>query len=179
MAEVILVTDPRAATHLMIDGWKSLSGRVYTAERAARYDSATHAICSDCGVTCEKYYTACAACRTTRSAKQWDDLPKVPYNGEPAWPWNGDELLMDFDDVADYADRCEVEIEDLRLVKAKPVKMRELECDYWSDDLPPDGDDVPGWLQDAVDVLNREIQANGPCCWTDSKIAIDPRSISG
>jgi hypothetical protein len=56
------------------------------------------------------------------------------------------------------------------LIICVPNYPRQIDGDYWSDDLPEDGD-LPTELEKAVDAFNKVIRNLQPLSWSPGKYA--------
>ena len=171
--KIILSTSDEAATYRTdIKGWVSRTGRYYGEnEHLARYDGCTHRPCADCGEPAPKSYILCDACRHKADVARWESLPLVEWDGEtPLCEFYGDRYFFSEDDVYDYADGIDEKVSELRLVVCAPNYAQEVDADYWCDDLPEDGE-LPAWLEDAVEQLNKVILAHRdePLSWFPGK----------
>ena len=171
--QIILSTSDEAATYRTdIRGWVSRTGRYFGEdERLARYDGCTHRPCEDCGAPTSKSYIRCDACRHKTDVARWESLPLVEWDGEtPLCEFDGDRYFFDEDEVYDYAEDEDLHVSELRLVVCAPNYAQEVDADYWCDDLPEDGE-LPAWLEEAVEQLNKVILAHRdePLSWFPGK----------
>lgn len=169
--KVILRDSSEAATPVTITAWRSAKGRLFFDESTARYDGSTHTCCSDCGKISENPYTVCKPCRDLRDEAKYDAMPRSE--------WDGKAML--YSDVRDkYYDSIEYAeddleeneiLADLRLIICEPNYARQLDPDYFIDELPEDGD-LPDWLEEAVVAFNKAISNGEPLSWTPGKLAL-------
>lgn len=170
--EMILNTSPEAATYRTdIKGWVSRTGRFFGEdERAARYDGCTHVVC-DCGASVERGRVRCQPCQEKLDQEDWLKLPLVEWDGAaPLCLFRDDEYFFSLDDVEVYCDNHDLQMSTLQLVVCAPTVTREVDSDYWCDDLPEDGE-LPPWLEDAVHTLNAVIREHrcDPLSWYQGK----------
>lgn len=169
--DVVLNTADEAAKLMTVTGWVSRHGRFYGQdERTARYDGCTHVVC-ECGKPTEKSWTHCAECREKRSHERWLALPLVEWDGiTPLCLHDDDQYFFDVDSIHEHAEEHEIPVSSLRLVVCEPNLAREVDPDYWTDELVEDGE-LPDWLEKALELLNRTIRINrgDPLSWSAGK----------
>ncbi|MFZ3343368.1 MAG: hypothetical protein WA213_20995 [Terriglobales bacterium] len=68
------------------------------------------------------------------------------------------------DDWEEYAEDKGVTVDDLRLYICTPQYGRPIDSQHFEDELPEDGE-VPDGIQQAMDALNKAIEAAGPLSW--------------
>lgn len=174
--KVILRDSPEAAQPVTVIGWKSSTGRVFFDEYSARYDGATHCICSDCGEIARKPYTVCKPCQNLRDEAKYKAMPKKEWDGHAML--YSDLLEKYYSGISEAMDDLdnsnEVKtIADLRLVICEPNYARQIDGDYFVDDLPDDAEgDLPGWLEEAIDEFNTAVSKGGPLSWSPGKFAL-------
>jgi hypothetical protein len=173
---VVFDDSPEAATYRTdIKGWVGRDGRFYgdgpSGERTARYAGSTHSKCQKCQATTRRGYTLCDGCRDLADHERWLQLELVEWDGEtPLVAYRGDDYFFDAESVYDHADTHELKVSELDLVVCRPNLARQVDSDYWSDELPEDGE-LPDWLEDAVKALNDVIAAHedDPLSWGQGK----------
>ncbi len=170
---VVLPTDPEAAELVTIQLWKARDGRMYDDERVARYAGSTHRVCA-CGVVTDKHRTRCDRCQAKADHDDWLALPLVEWDGStPLCTFRGDTYFFSREEIDDHLDNLDERIaaSDLDLVLCEPRRPRMLDEDYFSDDLPEDGDfnDLPKAVQDAVEAFNKAVRECSPTCWYPAK----------
>jgi hypothetical protein len=62
--------------------------------------------------------------------------------------------------------------EDLCLVICRPVYLRQIDEDYWANDLPEEGD-LPESVWSQLNALNEAIEQAGHIGWEPGKFAVD------
>jgi len=108
----------------------------------------------------EKSYIRCRACRDRKDDEKFQSLELVQWDGvTPLNLWGDDTYFFAPEDVYDYADNYNLKVSELQLVICEPNFAREVDGEYWCDDLPEDGE-LPPWLEDAVDQINAAIHAH-------------------
>lgn len=163
--QMVLNTDPEAATFVTVSGWRSRDGFFYANdERMARWSGCTHILC-ECGKPTPKSYTKCEECRTKADRERYLDLPVVDAGDGPFYMYRDDRYFWSLQDVYDYCYDEDIKPSDLMLVLAEPEYAREVDEDYWSDDLPEDGE-LPSDIAEALEALNKVIrERKEPICW--------------
>ena len=166
--KVILSTSDEAARYVTVSGWVDSGGRFWgNDERMARYSGATHMVC-ECGTVHEKTYTKCKVCRDTARLERYLAMPERPWDdGDPLYSDAGDTYFFSPEELVNYVlDESDRTYESLRLRLCKPNHARQIDgSDYFSDDLPEDGD-LPPQLEEAFEALNAVIREQGPLSWS-------------
>jgi hypothetical protein len=164
----IFEDSPEAATPITVTAWKSRTGHIFLEERAARYNGATHRRCQ-CGGTVAMNDRMCYPCRekhdVERWQKSWEAGGKLVWDGEtPIYSDAWDRYFFDFesliDSFTDYEDSYDTSKEEGRFYLCKSVYAREVDVDYWCDDLGEDND-LPSELYKALEAFNATIKAYG------------------
>ncbi|MFA7253850.1 MAG: hypothetical protein WC107_04805, partial [Patescibacteria group bacterium] len=71
----------------------------------------------------------------------------------------------------DYIDEHQIEnIDSLRLIICEPEHLRELDADYWEDDLPEDAE-LPDSVLSALETFNASLKDAGVVGWHQGKYA--------
>lgn len=167
-----------AASRVTATGWACNTchrwyGDAEGAEHLARWCCATDLPC-ECGGRLRKPWSACESCREQRSAERWAKLPREEWDGTtPLYSEELQRFLWDEDEVWEAIEEAGGDTEALRLCLCRPQPPRELDLDYWEDDLPEDGDylDLPDELREAVDVLNEVIKRQSVLSWWATQTA--------
>lgn len=168
----VLYHDDGVAEQVTLTGWRSRHGHFYgDNEHLARWDGCTHVICA-CGTATPKHYTACEACRQKADDARYLALPLVDWNGEMVCTFDNDRFFRDEEEFLDWCELEELDPAEVQLVACEPRGLREVDPDYWTDELPEDGE-LPGPLQDALDAFNAVVREHNktPSVWW----AIDQR----
>lgn len=168
---IIMYDSPEAATYRTdIKGWVCSKGFFCGdgpgAEHQARWSGSTHRKCDECGGT-YGVRSWCDACHQKRRRDAWLAMPVVEWDGEQMIAvYDGDEFFSDPDEFLEWCDNEGIEDPgSIMLVATEGSFLREVDMDYWQDDLPEDGD-LPGEIADALHELNKVINAQKkPHCW--------------
>lgn len=153
--EIIMMDAPEAAKQVTVTLWQSMGGRLFNEERLARYDSATHRKCEECGAIVEKAWLSCPSCRDKRDYERWLAMPRVEYDGKAMlYSQANDKYYSDEDEAV-----CDLEkgenLNDLQLVICEPNYARQLDADDF--DLPEDGD-LSQTIIAAMDEYNAKVK---------------------
>ena len=174
--KVILNTSDEAA-HFVTDisGWVSRSGIFYGKdERAARYAGSTHHLC-ECGKPTEKPWIKCPDCRRKADDKRFRALPRQEWDEKtPITLFDGDEYFFDRDQLEEWCEEHETTPGELQLVICEPNYAREIDSDFYCDDLPDDQslEDVAPELAAKIAEVNQYIFDSKPILsWGPGKIA--------
>lgn len=174
--KIILPDSQEAATYRTdIAGWVSRDGIFYgdgpKGERVARYIGCTHVLCKRCGEPTPKEHSLCDACTALYNADRYAAMPRAKWDGEaPLYSEVTEEFYGDLNAVGDTLKDGQT-LADLRLVICEPVHATPLETDYFSDDLPDDGE-LPQQILDAIDAFNAAV-AGVILSWRPGKTALD------
>lgn len=173
-AKVVMYDSPEAARRCTVEGWVSRTGRFFGEnESLARYDGSTHQPCSGCQTPITRGgWTVCPACRQKSEIQRYNARPRKAWDGV-AWLYSeaADQWFRDLDEVEDALEEGET-LEDFRLMICEPVTGRQLDYDFFSDELPEDGE-LPDELAEAVEVFNKAVIAAGTLSWSPGKFALD------
>ena len=100
-------------------------------------------------------------------------MPRIKWDGEtPVYSESNDEYFFDEDALDDFIEEHECSVESLCLIVCEPNRFRELDCSFFDDELPDDGE-LPDELEDAIDALNAVIETLPPASWSPGKYAVD------
>jgi hypothetical protein len=179
MAEFILFESPESAKFVTgISGWVDREGHFFgNDERVARYSGCTHHKCSQCGSVVVKNWLICDACRLEIDIERYASLEKVDWDGNtPVYSYQNDAFFSDFQALHDYIEENGGNLEEMRLVICRPNHLRQIDEDYFSDDLPEDGE-LPTEIAGALEVLNKVIREHEPVSWSPSSKAIRIESL--
>lgn len=156
--QIILPDSPEAAKLVTVTGWQSRGGRFYGSdERLARWDGATHVACRICGSVVERAWTACEACRDKMDRDRYFAMPEAEWDGKAmVYSDTKDQFYSSPDQAVDCLEKVETE-ESLRLVICEPVYARELDSEFFGDDLPNEGD-LPAEVENAMDAFNAAVR---------------------
>ena len=174
--QVVLIDSPEAAHHRTgIRGWVSRRGNYFgegaNGEGLARYDGCTHVPCRQCGKPVEKSWTACDDCRNLAEIARYEAMPRAEWDGKAMlYSQANDKFYETPDDAAEDLDDADDELSGLRLVICRPVYARQIESDYFSDDMAED-QELPGAIIDAMDAFNKAV-AGIIVSWEPGKTAL-------
>lgn len=174
--EQILNTSDEAARFVTgIDGWADRHGRFFgnakDAEEMARWSGCTHIVCPNCGTPTIKGYTTCQGCREKTATKRYEAMERKQWDGEiPLYSQTADEYFFSEDALNDYLESGG-SIQSLRLIICEPIYLREVDVDYFCDELPEDGE-LPEDVFSALEELNKVIRDQKPVSWKPGKYAV-------
>ena len=180
--KVIRYDSPEAARFVTnMQGWVDAKGYFWgndsRSEHMARFSSCTIMVCEKCGADYPNH-SYCRPCSEKRQIERYNALPKKKWDGEtPLYSDAADCWFFDPSELEDYCEEHECIRESLRLVICKPVYAREIESDYFCDELPEDQDldDVDEELADLLEEVNKYIRKREkPLSWRPGKFAVDP-----
>ena len=174
MSEMILTGDDRAATFKTnISGWVSRHGRYFgDDERTARYDGATHSLCSGCGKQIEKARTICHDCAHLNNVLKYGKMEKIKWDKKtPLYSRAADEYFFGEDELSDFLEESEEwKLDSLMLVICRANEFRQIDEDFFCDELPEDSDgDIPDTVFTAMDAFNKAMVSAGAASWSPSK----------
>lgn len=176
--EVIQYDDDRAAKKITLEGWVSRHGHFYhndklnQAEHLARWDGCTHLKCECGNLYSTNGYVCCDACRAVQRQKNYLSMPFQEWDGvAPLVEYDNDRYFFSEEDLREYCEENDVNVEGMQLVICEPTYLRELDGDdHFDDDLPEDAtlEDVAPEIHAAFESLNaviREHNARTPSAW--------------
>jgi hypothetical protein len=169
--EIRLYEAPDLVERKKVTGWEDRSVRFWgDDEHIARYSSATHKRCA-CGGVVQINWIKCASCRTRDEIAKYDALPRAEWDGRAMlYSMTADRYFESPDDAEAWLDLGQT-LSDLRLVICEPQNLREVDEDYWHDELPEDGE-LPDAIAVALEALNAAIRANTQFTWYPGKKAL-------
>ena len=173
--QVLYSSDNAAKFVTGIEGWVDRQGRFWGKdEHMARYAGCTHIGCKDCGKPIPvRGYTICGECRNKKSIEKYNAMPRMAWDGvTPIYSEAADEYFFGEDGLRDHIEEYGCSIESLRLVICEPNCFREIDSDYFCDELPEDGE-LPDDLTEALNALNEVIRSLPPASWSPGKHAAD------
>lgn len=180
--KIIMYESDEAAVYeeRVLKGWWSVDGNTRRFfgedERTARYNGCTHRLC-ECGEAIPKEYIRCPACSDEAAAKRWAELPLVEWDGEtPICIHRSDQYFWDEDSFFDWCIENDREPESVRLVLCTPNYARQIDEDYWCDDMAEDGE-LPTYLGKALATFNDVLSKAEPLSWSagDKRVIIKAR----
>jgi len=181
--KIVMFNSPDAASFETVSGWVDANGRFWGKdEDMARYCGSTHRYCkSNPDHPIHATNGWCETCRTERMDKKFAEMQVRDWAGEPLVIYDGDTYFFDADSLRDYLIDSEDEPEDARLCICEPNMPREIDpADYFSDDLPEDGELHDDQLLAAFDLVNEMIRKSGPLSWSQGEYVarLDPAFLA-
>ncbi len=172
--QILYSSDAAASFATGIEGWIDNKGRFFgDSEHMARYSGCTHINCAECGKPTVRYYRICRECQDKKSIERYNTKPRIKWNGKtPLYSEAHDEYFFDTESLLEYIDEHDCSIRSLRLIVCVANKFREIESDYFSDDMT-DGYELPADLEDAIAALNDVIRQQPAASWSPGKYAAD------
>lgn len=176
-SRVILSTDEGIVESVSVKGWKDIHGKIHLSEYFAKEASITHRTC-----TCGKVYpikgsrsnTICNDCFNENITKRYNALPYKEWDGKtPLYSDLCDKYFFDADELLDYCYDEEIDISTLRLIICEPNYYREINADYWADEMSEDQEDIDSTLKEELNKLNQLIKTLPPLSWSPSKYRTD------
>lgn len=121
-----------------ISGWVSRDGRFYgDNEDLARYAGSTHRKC-ECGEVYTKNYY-CQKCSDTKERERFSKMPVVEWDGSAMlYDQNTDKYFSSIDEVIEHYEYEDTVLNSAMIIVCEPNYAREVESDYWCDELPED-----------------------------------------
>lgn len=176
-APIVMSDSPEAAKLRTVTGWVSRLGHFYgDDERIARYDGCTHRPCETegCGKPTEKHWIYCDDCREKRDLERYWKRPAAPWDGsQMIFAEGNDQYYSDLESFLDDFAGDDIKPEDMRPMLCEPNIAREVESDYWQDEMAEDGE-LPGELEAALEVLNKVIrEGKFALSWSAGKTRLD------
>ncbi len=173
--KIILAEDDEAAKFVTgLSGWVDKNGVFWgQLEEMARYASATHKRCEECKTAIiNRGYRCCVDCIEKNDIERYSKLERKVWDGESYLHSDRDDVYFaDYDQLNDYIDEHQIEnIDSLRLIICEPEHLRELDADYWADDLPEDTE-LPDSVLSAIETLNAALKDAGIVSWHPGKFA--------
>lgn len=141
-------------------------------EDAYRRNVATQLKCSTCGTN----YESNSFCRVCSDKKQEESYNKKPFKvwdgNEPLVIYQDDTYFFDEDQLKDYIyenDLDDEDVKNLRLMICEPNNCREIEEDYFGDEMPENMDSLEEFDKGLVEKLkeiNTYIKTLPPISWS-------------
>jgi len=171
--QILDTSDEAAKFTTKIEGWVDRNGRFWgNNEATARWSGCTHVRCESCGKPTEKRYTTCKNCREKKAIERYEARERVQWDlTRPLYSEAADEYFFDWDALIDYIDEHGGTLESLRLVLCEPNNLRQIDEDYFCDDLSEEGE-LPKEVWEALEKLNDVIRAQEPVSWYPGKYAV-------
>jgi len=166
----ILATDEGIVEAVSVRGWKDRHGKIHMSEHFARLASATHSKCQSCDALYPlSSYMICPSCREKKEIVKYNCMPYREWDGKtPLYSDYADRYFMDEDEICDYCYDEEIDASTLRLKLCEPVKYRQIDQDYWSEDMYEDQEELPDALINKLVEFNEFIKTLPNDAWTES-----------
>lgn len=173
--KIILAESDEAAKFVTgLSGWVDKNGVFWgQLEEMARYASATHKRCEECKTAIIKRgYRFCADCQEKKDIERYSKLERKDWDGVAYLYSDRDDVYFsDYQELHDYIYEREIEnIDSLRLIICEPECLREIDEDYWADDLAEDAE-LPDSVLSALETFNAALKAAGIVSWSPGKYA--------
>lgn len=175
--------DPRLVEYRTnLEGWTGPDNLYYgkgeDGERRARYANSTHRKC-ECGEVIKKTFY-CRKCSEKSSLERFNKLEEIEWDGKSMMClWNDDKFFSDMDEVLEYCEDHEIEINDIQLMHCeKTTYISEINIDELNEEyMTEDGEGVTHHhpeIAKKVDELNELIRNAEPRLWfqTNKRIKI-------
>ena len=156
---IILPEDVKIEYRENIKGWvvddKYYGRDEATAKRIASYDIATHKKREKCGsIISQRSY--CQLCSDKSILEKYMNLEEIEWDGTfPITLHDDDKYFFNEDELYDFLEDQEEPLDYFRFNSCKENYAREIDGDYWCDDLPEDVDELPDQLEKAMEALNK------------------------
>lgn len=159
---IVMFNDDESAKYVNnIAGWVSRQGLYFgdgpDDERSARYAGCTHVECRDCGTPTKKECLICDNCQLKRSISRYEAMPKIEWDGNAMIYSEANDKYYSSPDEATNDLHENQSMGDLRLIICEPNYARQLDYDFFFDELPDDGY-IPGDIEEAIDSFNKAIK---------------------
>lgn len=168
-------SDEAATYKTGLSGWVSSSGHFFGEnEELARYNGCTHKDCEKCGKEMRRN-SYCEPCHAKGRQKKFDEFPRMPWEGKfpiYAFDTDGQGYFFDLESVFDYCYEHKITLEDLRLCFCYEVKFREIEADFWCDELGEDGE-MPAEVEEALEKFNLILRNSKSNFFYGKDVAVD------
>lgn len=169
---------PEAASIQTVTGWVSRSGLFFgNDEHTARYNGCTRLTCKTCGAYYPKN-SYCDPCHDARELAKFEAMPRAAWDGvQMIYSDAYDRYFSTPEEVLEFAADLEGDevdrLESMRLILCTPIRPRQIDTDYFVDELPEDGDwhDLPAEVQAAAEAFNAAVLACAPTSWSPGKTA--------
>ena len=172
----MIMYDSDDAAHIQtVSGWVSSTGKFYgNDEHFARIAGCTHRRCENEGCTniVEKRYTACDKCREDKKDKEFDELPKVHWDGEtPLMMYDSDVLFFDRTELYDFCYDHDIQASDLKVLLCKPVPYPRFDIYDFLYVTTHEDREIPDEVIAAAENLNAALNKMKPQLWQSTNVA--------
>ncbi|HDI3289750.1 TPA: hypothetical protein PMD71_002816 [Vibrio cholerae] len=136
---IVFEDSPEAAQYKTgLSGWVSRDGRFYgNNEELAKYAGSTHKKCK-CGEIIPKS-SYCYPCHEKKEIENFFNMPIIEWDGsDMLYDQNTDKYFSDIEDIHEHYELEGMDVKEAMIIVCKPNYAREIESDYWCDDLPQD-----------------------------------------
>lgn len=168
---------PEAAHYEEKGLWFASNGIGYDTEHMARWAGCTHVKCNECEQYTNKMYTLCEDCRVKSKLERYYKLPEKEWDCENFVYSGNYDQFFNFEELLDYTNHHNISSEDMQLVICEPEKLSTIDEDYWSNDLPEDGE-LPESIVQALDNLNKIINQCETLSWMPGKYRVKSCTIA-
>lgn len=175
--KIIMPDSPEAAEYRTgLSGWVSRGGHYYgdspDSEAIARYAGCTHVACKYCSAPAPKPYTACQECRDKKELERFEALPRADWDGVAMlYSDTRSEFYRDLDEAEDVLEDGET-LADLRLLICRPIYPRQLDSEFFGDNLPEGEERLPPVVEQAIEAFNAAV-AGVILSWEPGKVALN------
>lgn len=162
--KIIFYESEEAASLKTVTGWVSSDGRFFgDDERIARWNGCTHKTCA-CGRPMTKHWIICDECRAAKDLEKFLAMPERVAGAGLVYSNASDTYFNDIDDAIDHAADEGISLHEMQLIICEPVRMKQIDEDYWADDLAEDFtiNDSDPVIAEKLDELNELIESRKP-----------------
>jgi len=174
--KLILNTDKDIVEAVMVLRWRTdKDNRVFDTEEYARNYVATHKKCDteDCEAIVKIGWRRCDNCTHYSYREMYNKLTYKEWDGESLLSlFDNDVFFSDIDEIHDYCEENDVNPSDLMLIICEPIALRNVELDYWEDDVPENCDGLASYrpeLAKKIQELNDWIDSQPPLSWSEGR----------
>jgi hypothetical protein len=180
--KMVLYSDGNAARFCHgISGWVSIDGRFWgndsRSEHMARFASATHIACDECGEI-HRINAYCQSCHKKKEIERYNAMPRKKWDGEAMlYSIAADTWFNEMAEIKDYCEEYGCDIKSLMLVIGEPTYPLEIDgTDYFYDSLGEDMtlQDTCEELHELIEQVNKYIREKRPIfSWRPGKVAAE------
>jgi hypothetical protein len=164
-----------SATKTNRDLWVSANGNYFFDEHLAKMDGCTHRKCQCGNYYKHKYYTLCEDCLQKAKDERFNAYPIAEWDGvTPVCIYDSDTYFFYEEDIEEYCDEYELNIDELQLVLCEPSYARPIDLyDINYDELPDDDSyEFPEYINNMVKELNDALSKLEPLSWFPGKTRV-------